>query len=1250
MIEKQPLSQRYANFFTLVEQPLRWKPPYQNIYFMCLDAEWYEVAQRNVVLSYQIATLSRTADNNIIEYMEPGKRLTLGEVVELGIQSVNNGAIPDNHRHEPTLVVLISHHTSAEWSVLADRMEPHVTRSLTVIRKSPVTGIVPIETLADDCPVDVQIYDTRLLAPATNQKLSELSKLLGDDNDLKIDIPHYFKKRMNLYLRYYPKRFRKYALQDSIVTLKLFFLLQESLMQLAGKQKLYRTLASAAVTGYLERMRNFDRYKTSLRRSVYDPAYTLIKRGYMGGRNEAFMIGRSDKHPETADRLWVDIDFVGCYPTCMALCPTIDCGIPPDGPKMKSRTFMSYLEAFTVHYDHIPLTYRLDHHTDKEILALGISPDNYRIASAALNRGGHTDAPQKTRGRRKNADKGFDGILADIAKQKGGKQQAERLRQVATVVDNRLVDRWHQRWLDAQTSGDTDIERYIIPGVALIRFDFQRKTTFPCLAVPHRFYGLIYPMKGETVATAPEIMLAMHAGAKIEALASIELPIARDPDGQPGRLFFDHLARLIKERAAEKRKIEDKSLTKEQRSSATVYERLLKEFVNSFYGKTAQAINYRNTYAPATGEMKALGGSQISEASAASMTTGLARAALGAVLLAVEQYNRGKPVEQQIMIVSDTTDGVLLGLPRPEGVNLLDGHYYKRKDNGIKFNDDEVKLPDVLATCGCSELIGILNSYLPIRQMRNSRKELTDGNATYLEIKNMADDVLSVKTRGQVGWVNNSDDIIITILAKFGHKPPLTEIVMEGSDPETMTLRELKRKEQAYQKLYEGGGTKKNTVEGKWIMQQLARIEDGEEDLFDYTFFGLTGCNEIMQRNDDRDLVQKIGRRVFNGDFDWKRKLIKRPDGTIDPISMPFDSIQEMKSYRNQMQAERRRGKNARPEKVLHRVEVRGRHIRMTGGEPATVVRMFLRCILQGSIPWNRGRITSAAIAERVNRVCTRQSVSLHETAPRKKGKQPVTESPVKTGLTRENIENAKRAKMKDADLGIIMPTPGLLALADALAAEFQVDPQVTEAKIFALGLDDEVKKGIAQYVAQAVLQAPGMGITPFSELYLKGQLPDAAGIIRALQPHLTEQDVEACLQRPFHTRHLQPSDRGRAERMLRLLGIPPGKAAACARVLTEATTEERKLPRNPAAKKCAELVAQALMQQDIGQREFDTMELLDKVRWYGVGKARLYALRKGKFAYRSLSDTPANRRQIKRMAERMEVDVSKLIDALLDK
>lgn len=1218
---------------------------------MALDAEWYESAGRNVVLSYQIATVSQRTDNNIIEYMLPGQRLSLSDIIELGVRSVNDGSIPENHRIDRNLVILISHHVTAEWSVLADRKEPHITKNLTMIRKSPVTGIYPIETtFSDRFPVDVHIYDTRLLAPATNQKLSELSKLLGDENDLKIDIKYYYKKRMNLFLRDYPKEYEEYAMQDSKVTLKLFFLLQSGLMKLAEHPRLYRTLASAAVAGYLQTARNFQGYAEVLQHENHDDANRLFKRGYYGGRNEGFFIGRSDRHPESANRLWVDIDFVGCYPTAMALCPTIDCyNIDPVRAKMKRDTIRKHIKQFGFQLDHIPLTYRLPLKTDEQIRELGINPEFYQLARTALDRKNAIEPQEGPKKGKARKVKGFDEILVGIAKQKGGKKQVERIRQAALVVDNRHIDKWHRVWTTARKSGDTSIESYIIPGVARVRFDFRGTTDYPCLPVPHRFYGLIYPLTGETVATAPEIMLALVAGAKIESLTSVELPIARTKTGTPKRLFFDHLARLTKERMAEKRKIADESLPKDQRNNAAVYERLLKEFLNSFYGKSAQAINYRKIYKPATGEMRPLGKSKITEPSAAAMTTGLARAALGSVLLSIEQYNQGKPIEKQILIVSGTTDGVLIGLPRPEGVNLLDGHYYKRKSNGIKFNDDEVKLPDVLRLCGCSELMDLIMSYLPIRQMRTARRELTDGNDSFLEIKHMADDILSVKTRGQVGWVRNGNDKIITILAKFGHKPPLSEII-GGSDPwNEVSIDEKKEREEKYKDLYEGGGTNRHTVEGKWIMEQLDRIEKGEDDIFDYTFFGLTGFNEIMKNEHDTDLVQKIGKRRFNGDFDWKRKLKRRPDGSISVFTEPYTDIAEMLTYRHQMQAERRRGKNAHPKKVIHRVEVRGRKIRARGGEPATVVRMFLRGILHGFIPWERKRQTSSHIAERLNNVWNSQGYTIQERSPkqRDKNKKP---PPLKSTWSRDDVENAKRHSPQDWEPGTILPTPKLRSLLEALASEFHIDAESVTSQIFTGSHEDEIHKGLAMQVALALIHAPGMAISPFKELYLKGQLPVVEDIARAFHPHLTENDLESCYSKYFHAGQCMPGDRAIIERFFRLVGIPPGKVSACARILAPPMQRVSKKPRNPAEKKCMEHFVQAVMQPDIVQREIGKQEILDKLKRYEVKHSRFYTLKRGKFTPRTLSDTPANRAQINKMAKSLGLDPLPILDALLDR
>ena len=1266
------LSDRYADFFDLVVESQRWVT-YHNIYFMALDAEWFEVAKRNRVLSYQISTVSRQTDNNIIEYMPPEQRLTLAEVVELGIRSVNNGWIPDSHYTSNTMVILISHHVTAEWSVLADRKEPYITKHLVDIRKSPVTGIFPIEiTVADRCKTDVHIYDTRLLAPATNQKLSELSKLLGNENDLKIEIPHYYKKRMNVFLRDCPDEYEAYALQDSKVTLKLFFLLQKALMDLAEKRKLYRTLASAAVTGYKTRAQNFEAYQTTLRSKTFNAPYKLVKRGYIGGRNEGFFVGRSDRYPESANRLWVDVDFVGCYPTAMALCPMIDCSINPFTPKMRKKALDSHLENLVTHIEQIPLTYRLDHRTDTQIMELGINPDSYHLARSILQLRPTIELLTKKNSKSTKV-KDFDEILSDISKGKGGKAQAERIRKAALVIDNRLIDKWHKTWLSAKELGDTNIERFIIPGVARVRFDFQGKTAYPCLPVPHVKYGLIFPMSGETVATAPEIMLALDAGAKIEALSSVELPMVYDHDGVPKGLFFDHLARLTKMRATEKKRIANQSLSLEERNNASVYERLLKEFLNSFYGKSAQGINFRQTYNIATGEMKLLGGSQITEPSAAALTTGLARAALGAVLLAIEQYNRGKAAGQQIIIVSDTTDGVLIGLPRPEGLNLLDGHYYKVKDNGVKFNDEDIKLPDVLTLCGCGELFDMITSYLPIRQMRRSRRELTkpgdatrdtpmnhhpehgyltESNDTFLEVKNLADEILSVKTRGQIGWIKDGEELkAITILAKFGHKPPLSEIAMNGADPEDLTVDLIKAREEAYQKLYEGGGTNRHTVEGRWIMQQLERIENGEENIFDYTFFGLTGFNEIMKSTEDTDLVQKIGVRRFNGDFDWKRKLVKRADGAIDPVSVPFRDIKEMLIYRHQMQAERRRGKNARPEKVIHRVETRGRSTRMRGGEPATVIREFLRGILHGFIPWERKRQTSASIATQLNNVWSLLEYTAQERSPVKKEQhEEPPERAIKSTYSRDDVENARRFNPDDWEPGVIRPTPQLLLLTDSLAHEFGIDPAQVQRQIFASDQDEEVSRGLAIQVVRAVLHAPGLGIAPFNELYRNGQLPDREGLVRAMHPHLTEQEVEACLSDTFHANACNAMDRKRIERLFRILGIPPGKASACARVLAPPIPKSDKMPQNPAKKRCMELYVQAVMQPDIVNRSIDPSQLLEKLRWYGLTMPQLYSLIKRKFIPSALSNTPANRQQITKMAKSMKLDPAPIIDALIDR
>lgn len=96
---------KYPDIFACLEGG-NYKLPV-NATILCLDAEWHEVGGKNHVLSYQVAALTRTAANNVVHYMDREQRLSLAEVVEAGIRSVNDGRSP---RHTAPAA------TSCTWS------------------------------------------------------------------------------------------------------------------------------------------------------------------------------------------------------------------------------------------------------------------------------------------------------------------------------------------------------------------------------------------------------------------------------------------------------------------------------------------------------------------------------------------------------------------------------------------------------------------------------------------------------------------------------------------------------------------------------------------------------------------------------------------------------------------------------------------------------------------------------------------------------------------------------------------------------------------------------------------------------------------------------------------------------------------------------------------------------------------------------------------------------------------------------
>lgn len=1179
-ISFETLHQDFAAFFNEVQ---RSSPKSDHVFFMSIDAEWYmdpTNSDRNIVLSYQIATASKVKTNNIIKYMPFRIRLTLAEIVELGIHSVISDEIYNQLRGSKILVIIISHNFTAEWSVLADRNESYITRRLSLVRGQPITDGHAIKLVINPhTPVNVKVYDTMLLAPASHQSLKKLSTLLGDKGLEKESVSQFYIENMNLYLRDHPGEYEQYALKDTEITLMLFFLLQQALNDLVNELsrdesgynfKLYRTLASAGVKSFTNNNVWFDEYRKTLKEK-YAESFQLVPRSYLGGRNEGYFIGYTNNYPETKNKIWIDIDFTGCYPTAMATCPKID---------------------ITKNAKYSPVSYRIDDKVAAALLREKIPEECVKAAREALSK----------------SQKDFDLVLSDIKT----KKYSKKIRDRATVFNNDLIEKWKIRWDKAQKGNSDSIEQVSIPGFAKIRFKFPPETLFPCLPVRHKAFGLLYVLEGETVATAAEIMLAIEAGAEIKALTTVEYPVLLSAnDGQPVRLFFDHLKILNEKR---------ESYKPGKPEASPVMEKLLKEFTNSFYGKLAQAINASRVYRPATNERGPLGESSVTEACTASLTTSLARAALSATLLGVERFNRGKPLSEQITVISATTDGLLIGLPVPENFTVTEDYY---DTNPLKLKNQVGKeLPQILERFGCSGLLDEIDRFLPISQMRNSRKSITlkddlTSSNEILEIKHIADDIISIKTRGQIGRLSTGETVL---LARGNLKPPLEQII---SDPEK------------YRTIMNAGGIVKETFETEWMTDNLIKIENGIEDIQTYDKITLKKFTEIYKSDKGLDVTKNIKINKINSDFDWKRKMVWL-DGvggiikSISPFTLPHKSKEEMLAHRYAVEGIRKKGIVARPEKVKQRVAFKKANLNLRGGEPVAVTRFFLRGMLHGSIQVQQETGSYIIQAEKLNKVWELNNLS--------------TSYP-KTWKA-DDLKFAKRIVWTPCCFN---PTNLTKKLVTALSIEFAADPMATMKVIFAT---EEVPEStvLIEHAITAIINAPKLGIAPFHHLLELKMLPSWETIVDTYSEQLTVEHMTACARQSFIPGGLPPYQARPLSKIFRHLGIPKEYCLPCARSLAPLFREAKNKARNPQERTCTNYFLQALSQSDLKNRELKQYEITNNLARFGVTKHRFYEEKNKTFIPHCLKNTQENIKQIASMAKAIGHDPAPFIDALIEK
>jgi len=242
----------------------------------------------------------------------------------------------------------------------------------------------------------------------------------------------------------------------------------------------------------------------------------------------------------------------------------------------------------------------------------------------------------------------------------------------------------------------------------LVDFEFPEDVPFPCLPVKDaEGRGLVFPRKGRTYASAPELYLALKLGARIRWVQfGIQVGTLEKYDIQ------EALTDLLKARA-EAKKLYGKG---------SVQEVKIKEIVNSIYGKTAQGLSRKRSYSTRTDSVNDLPPSNITQPLIAAMTTSIVRAIVTAAMH--QLYKLG------YRIASVTTDGFLTDAPF-----------------------------DVLNDL---RLYGFRDVYKAVRGMMV-------GDDTMWEIKHKSDTLVMITTRGAFG-LNKVGDYPLPV-AKAGYKP-----------------------------------------------------------------------------------------------------------------------------------------------------------------------------------------------------------------------------------------------------------------------------------------------------------------------------------------------------------------------------------------------------------------------------------------------------------------------------------------------
>lgn len=192
-------------------------------------------------------------------------------------------------------------------------------------------------------------------------------------------------------------------------------------------------------------------------------------------------------------------------------------------------------------------------------------------------------------------------------------------------------------WRNVRVSLDLDEYTPDRLGFACVDFAFPASVRYPSLPI-RTDNGLVFPLRGRSYCSTPEIDLARRLGADISIRFGVIVPT---DDNSP--VFRPFIVRALEERAKFKK--------------GTLDSNFWKELANSIYGKTAQGLQERRVFDLRDRDTKPLPESRITNPFFAAYITSFVRGVMGEIMNSLPGSS---------MVFSCTTDGFLTDALEPD--------------------------------------------------------------------------------------------------------------------------------------------------------------------------------------------------------------------------------------------------------------------------------------------------------------------------------------------------------------------------------------------------------------------------------------------------------------------------------------------------------------------------------------------------------------------------------------------------------